>query len=245
MLEVPGYSCMQVCRPCVQVKSAIKQPWMKQYWLDKAQCLKNKILCRLHGATCASGPEGSHKGALRGGNVSWVVGLEQQRSKAFLASKQQWVSCHTNPWVTPRACFWTYSLAQVSTNTRASLWNIKPRHEYLAHQVVKVHGRNRNDTSECWWTRSAKHELCLNGRMHAAHTHVNSFLYTRTHTYPKASPHFANQMRRYTQSPLTPTRTMNNFMALPSSVLTSVANTRPHQKCRPCMRSSHVHMQHA
>ena len=62
--------------------------------------MKKKILCQLHGANCAFGLGGSHKGALRGGNASWVVGFEQQSSKAFLASKQLWVSCRTNPWIT-------------------------------------------------------------------------------------------------------------------------------------------------
>ena len=88
MLEVPGYSCMQVCRPCVQVKSN-KTAMNETILIRQGTMLEEQILCQLHGATCASGPEGSHKGALRGGNVSWVVGLEQQRSKAFLASKQQ------------------------------------------------------------------------------------------------------------------------------------------------------------
>ena len=130
MLEVPGYSGALSLSPpfsCVHVDHAsATQPCMHETsdCTNKAQYLRNKILCQLHGATCASGLEDSRKGALQGGNVSLVVGVEQQSSKAFLASKQQWVSCRTNPWITPRARAFEYIRLHQSAQRLVQIYNL-------------------------------------------------------------------------------------------------------------------------
>ena len=188
MLEVPGYSCMQVCRPCMQVKSnktamnetiLIRQGAMleEQNSLPTPWC----HVCIWSGGLSQGCPPGRECKLGGGSRTAEVQGLSCLQAAVSFMSYQ---SLDHTPCV----------LLNILTCASQHKHSCKLMKYKTATWIPSSSSCQGSREEQKWHFRvlvnplSKKHELCLNGRTHAAHRHVNSFC-THAHTHiPRPAP---------------------------------------------------------